>query len=212
MRRRLVWIQGAGNTISHNAIIGGATFGASLNRLRPGWKCVDGVCVYSETEGVYATQAECEASRVPIYQFSESIAGGCTVSVNYYLTIQWSAVITNNLGNRREYGDTWTHDVNGNPLQFPGTLIYAPETRLVLTAINPFEQDITVSSIKRSGPGATYYNPNVAMRIPIGNPPFYTDRFESYSINITATRVDGLPETCPPQSGSSGNIIGYNCP
>lgn len=31
MRRRLVWIQGAGNTISHNAIIGGATFGAELN-------------------------------------------------------------------------------------------------------------------------------------------------------------------------------------
>lgn len=207
MRRRLVWIQGAGNTISHNAIIGGATFGASLNRLRPGWKCVDGVCVYSETEGVYATQAECEASRVPIYQFQGAITGGCETGVLYQLTINITATIRAlsvfppaGVWYYFNYQDNLTTLFNGDPIlergEFEIPYLKFRQTSEVLMHLNPV--------VKPTG--------DIDTGIPLGiNFPYYALELFSDSVNVTATRVDGLPESCPPQSGGSGNIIGYNC-
>ena len=90
MRRRLVWIQGAGNTLNHNAIIGGATFGAGLEIFPDPyivyWRYADSMSwntIVSDQPITWAQETKPKSVTPPP-------GSDCT---NYYLTayIYWSA-------------------------------------------------------------------------------------------------------------------------
>ena len=190
-----------------------------LDSTTAGWKCVGGVCSYSETEGVYATQEECESSRSPRYQHEKSITGGCEPWVVYQLTIEITATVraqsSNGVWSEFNYQGTLTERRQGGPIRVNGALgsnfnspfleFWSPPNSFRLL------RPVVYSGIGTSFPRLTYLQTGVDTGLGGG---WFNVHISESSVSVTAVREDGGPDPCgeleiPPEN--KGNIIGYNC-
>lgn len=187
--------------------------------VQAGWKCVDGVCSYSETEGVYATQAECESSRNPSYQHEKSITGGCVPWVVYRLTIEITATVRAQLSSGAwsefNYQGTLTTLRAGGPIRVNGALGSSFNSPF-LEFWRPPNSARLLRPVVDTGNGTEFQGLTrlaTGLNTGLAGGWFNVEISES-SVSVTAVRDDGGPDSCgeleiPPEN--KGDIIGYTC-
>ncbi|WP_155524064.1 hypothetical protein [Nodosilinea nodulosa] len=173
----------------------------------PGWFCSDGVCEYSETDGVYATQEECEAARVPVYGPPPFTGGQCPPPAQYAVSYEIRSRTSFSI-NCGGWGD-WRPQSGVIPSQ----ILYGPIGYPVQQTF-PFPgsfSDMGVQYVLSAHDSAG--NPiSVALNLDgAGGRTYWSGCGVSYEFrNFQVTRIDGMgPDDC---GDPQGPLEGYECP